>query len=349
MRRIGILVFVLLITSSCYLTKQGYYLLSHQYNAKKIDEVLKDPGLSDKERNMLLSIKKIKQFGTERIGLIENDNYTTYVRIDKNYLLDIVSACAKDRFADYTWWYPFFGTFPYKGFYERADAEDEARWLRQYNLDVLIRKSDAYSTLGFFNDPLYSYMADYSPYELASLIFHEMTHATVYVKSQMQFNENLASFVEREGGLLYIREFYGEDSKEYVEAKNNLKDSASFLNQMKILAHRLNQLYQSDISYQRKVQEREIVFEAFKKEYMENYDRNFQSGRYRFVQNLKMNNAYIRLFLLYEEKLSLFYQYYEKYGRNLRKMLESLKKIDESGENPFDFIRKKIDEKRFEV
>lgn len=342
MLKVALFFLIAALLPSCYLTKQGYYLVRHQTQAVKVDDELRNPKISDRERQLFLKVRQIREFGIQKLGLADTGNYTSYVRIKKNYLMDIVSASAKDKFEDYVWSFPFFGEFPYKGFYERRDAENLAKDLKEKNLDVLIRKTDAYSTLGYFSDPLYSYMADYSTYELAALILHEMTHSTVYVTSQMQFNENLASFVEREGALMYLREVFGEESKEYNEAIQKNQDSESFLNQMKKLAQSLNQVYQGNLSFEEKLKEREKVFEAFKKDYSENYDKNFKSKSYRFVENLRINNAYIRLFLLYEEKLGLFYQYYETQNQDLIQMLDSLKFLEKNNENPFLWMREKI-------
>jgi predicted aminopeptidase len=84
---------------------------------------------------------------------------------------------------------------PYQGFYERNDAEAEAKRLKALGYDVIVRKVDNFSTLGFFKDPVYSFLTSYSPGEIANLIIHEQAHATLFVKGQSDFNEEFATFV----------------------------------------------------------------------------------------------------------------------------------------------------------
>jgi predicted aminopeptidase len=290
---------------------------------------------------MLLRIDEIKRYSSEKLGLSSNENYTQYVKIEKDYLVDVVSASRKDRFQDYTWWFPFFGSFPYKGFYKREDALELAKELKKKNLDVLVRKVDAFSTLGFFSDPVYSFMADYSLFELASLIIHEQAHATVFIDDHVQFNENLASFVEREGALAFLRDRLGENSAEYREAELAIGERDTFIRLMKQLVKKLRNLYKSKLPREEILKSREVIFKAFQKEFLDKYDSHFKTGRYRFFGEIKaVNNAYLRLYMLYESDLKIFYRLYESQNRNLKKTVEILKKLKDMGGEPMENLKK---------
>ncbi|GHT80374.1 hypothetical protein FACS1894130_11490 [Spirochaetia bacterium] len=156
-------------------------------------------------RKFVARIGDIRRFAMEELGLRETKNYTRYVKLDRDYLAAAVSAAERDAFVRYEWWFPVVGNVPYKGFFRAEDARREGEKLRKRDLDVWIRRVDAFSTLGWFRDPLYSYMRDYPVHELADLLIHELLHATVYLKGHSQFDEELAEFVGREGSRLYYR------------------------------------------------------------------------------------------------------------------------------------------------
>ena len=183
-----------------YLAKQGDYLLRYSSGTQSIDDLIASPSTLPATRDFLLRIREIKGYAVQQVGLRDNANYTRYKSIDRDYLVEVVSACDAASFTPYQWSFPFLGRLPYKGFYEHSDAQAEAERLKKEGYDVIVRKVDAFSTLGFTKDPVYSFMSKYSPYELASTIIHEQTHATLWVKGQTDFNEELADFVGRDRG-----------------------------------------------------------------------------------------------------------------------------------------------------
>jgi predicted aminopeptidase len=333
---------LLLFLSGCYLIKQGSYIVSHNCAAKKIDTLLEKNSLEPEVKETLSLVKKIKRYAVSVLGLKDNKNYTTYVEINKDYLADVVSASKKDCFESYTWWYPFFGSFPYKGFFEREDAIREAEKLKKKNLDVLIRKVDAFSTLGFFTDPIYSYMSDYSVYSLASLIIHEQTHATIWLKNRIQFNEELATFVGREGALKFISDTFGRISPQYEKAVTIIEDSNRFVSLIRVLHKDLEALYRMDIDTSYKLAVRGRIIHAFKDHYRMFYSHEFLSDAYRSPLTFPINNAYIMLFITYTEDLSIFYELYEKQGKNLSAVIALLKQVKKVKGDPKEYIRNRL-------
>jgi predicted aminopeptidase len=171
--------------SGCYTLKQGGIMLGYLNRAVPLDTLLEDPAPQDGEQSRLSSaefarrVKDIRRFAMEDLGLRETSSYTKYVDIDRDYLAAVVSASARDSFTRHEWWFPIVGSVPYKGFFNIKDARKEQEKLRKRDLDVWIRGVDAFSTLGWFSDPLYSYMRNYSVYRLADLIIHESLHTTM--------------------------------------------------------------------------------------------------------------------------------------------------------------------------
>ncbi len=331
---------VLLVLNQCYIAKQGSYMVRHMSSARNIDEVLKDENLPRGSRNMLLLVKEVKKYAVETIGLKDDKNYSKYVEIERDYLVDVVSASEKDRFEPYEWSFPFFGSFPYKGFYERKDARREAEMLREKDLDVYIRKVDAFSTLGFFTDPVYSSMDDYSAFGIASLIIHEQTHATLFLKNRINFNEEFATFVGNEGALNFLKHKYGARSDYYLKLIDYMEDLDTFLGLMQDLYDELDAVYGEDTGREYKIGKREEIFKTFIENFAADYDNRFITDSFKQIENVSLNNAYILIYRRYTGDLSLFYSLYEKQGYDLKNTVEIIKQVEDYKGDPKEYLKK---------
>ena len=328
--RVGALCVAALAFSGCYLLKQGAYLAKYEREAVRIEALIAQDTLGPETTEFLKLVKDIRVYATETLGLKENRNYSRYVDIEKAYLLDVVSACKPNAFEPYQWQYPFFGAFPYRGFFERRDAQQEAARLQRLGYDVLVRRADAFSSLGYFTDPVYSFMTRYSVFEIASLIIHEQTHATIYLVDQVQFNEELATFVGYEGALEFVRSRYGEESTALGEARAYLRDFAVFRGQIREIYDSLDVLYNSGASREEKLRDKQRIFERAQARFADEYESRYRTDRFLGFKDRKLNNAYIMAYTRYTQDLALFYDLYELYGRDLRRTIDALKGL--SGE-----------------
>jgi len=196
-----------------------------------------------------------------------------------------------------------------------------------------VRKVDAFSTLGFTRDPVYSFMEKYSPYELASTIIHEQTHATLWVKGQVDFNEELANFVGETGALQWIALRYGPTSAEYTSAQAEKTDSETFITELKSLGGALADVYESPIPRAYKLERKSQLIAAFKKRLIEDAATLFQSPGYNKIGDLTINNAYISLYNLYTEDVPLLRSWYEsRCGSNLRSFMLSMEALVKAGD-----------------
>jgi predicted aminopeptidase len=214
MRRVALLL-LLAPLSGCYLLTQAQGQLRVLLNSERIDRLLADPKVPDSVKLKLLFVREIKAFGEHELGLKKSSNYESFYDTKGQPITYIVSACRKDRFEPYLWWFPIVGDVPYKGFFHQEDAQEEARALKEEGYDVALGTAAAYSTLGYFPDPVLSTMLDYPPEQLVALILHELTHGTIYLPGGADFNEGLASFVGWQGALEFARRRHGISSLEY--------------------------------------------------------------------------------------------------------------------------------------
>ena len=311
---------------------------------------LEDLAAGDEDSEDRLFVRRvtdIRRFAMEDLGLKESKNYTRYVELDRDYLAAVVSACAKDSFTRHEWSFPVVGRVPYKGFFNVNDARKERAKLEKKDLDVWVRGVDAFSTLGWFRDPLYSYMKNYSDMALAELIIHELVHATVFLKNHSQFNEELAQFVGTEGARLYMEKVRGDnkviDSENNAESGDGAEDAdtdagadrIAYLAFIRGLIAELDSVYKSDLPREEKLLRKGKIIESAKAAFDENYDTFFKTENYRSFSELPVNNAYLELFILYHEEDYYFKDLYAKTGSDLPEFIAAAKKIKvKRGGNP---------------
>jgi len=311
--------------SGCYTFKQGITLLGYLNSAVPLEKI-------DNE-DFIRLVKEIRAFAMDELGLKESRNYTRFVKLDRNYLAAVVSASAKDSFRRHEWNFPVVGRMPYKGFFNVEDARKERAKLEKKDLDVWIRGVDAFSTLGWFKDPIYSYMVNYSPARLADLIIHELVHATVFIKGQVKFNEELAEFIGSEGAKLFIIARFGEDSDEYRQIFTSDKDSQNYVEFIQELIAELDVLYNSKISREEKLMEKARIINAAKERFNAEYNSRFSDDNYRGFMELPVNNAYLELYRLYHTEDNFYEELFERSGQNLPAFISAAKKITKKG-NP---------------
>ncbi len=316
-----------------YLLKEGSALLQTSTGGRPVRSLLADPSTPEDTRAFLQRVEDIRRFATEKVGLKANDNYSRYKEIGRDHLVDVVQAADAVSFDAYQWDYPFLGKLPYRGYYDRKDAEAEAARLKKAGYDVIVRPVDAFSTLGFLRDPLYSFMKRYSAFEIASLLIHEQTHATLFLKGQPDFNEQMANFVGDEGAFEWLRATYGEDSTEYRQAVAGKADSDLFISLLKGLAAQLEPVYASGASREEKLAEKKQIMDQFKAGLADPHALGFRTDDYSRLDRIPLNNAYISLYRLYTTDVPLLRRWFDqKCGSDLRRFMASMKDLAAHGD-----------------
>lgn len=241
-----------------YLLQAGEGQLDLVCSARPIEHVIDDPDTSPEVKDELQSVGRMKEFG-KSYGLVPTSSYEAYVELDRPVAVWVVSAAPKLSLDPLTWTFPIVGSVPYLGWFDHGRAVEHAESLAAEGWDVDLRGASAYSTLGFFKDPVLSSMlgdASDGYGDLADTILHESLHATVYVKGQTSFDEGLATFVGEHLAEAYLVERYGADSPEvrtYEKEKVQGEERQTRL----IQAFKdLDALYKSDKSKEEKLAEK---------------------------------------------------------------------------------------------
>lgn len=164
-----------------------------------IADVIADPAADDHVADRLRRVEALRAFARDELLLDPGDAYRTYVDLDRPAVVWNVIATPPDSMTPETWCYPVAGCVPYRGWFRQATAERHARRLAARNLDTAVSPATAYSTLGWFEDPVLSTMLGGGEAGLAGMLFHEIAHRTVYVPGEAAFNEAYATFIADEG------------------------------------------------------------------------------------------------------------------------------------------------------
>lgn len=194
-------------SSLSYYTQAAQGQLQLLSDARPIDDWIADTSTNVKLRHRLEAARQIRRFAIEDMHLPDNGSYTNYTSLKRPYVLWNVVATPELSLKPIQWCFPVAGCVNYRGYYSKSDAQAYAKQLRAQGHDVEVGGVSAYSTLGWFSDPLVSTFINYPDAELARLIFHELAHQVVYVAGDSQFNESFASAVEQAGVEAWLERF----------------------------------------------------------------------------------------------------------------------------------------------
>jgi predicted aminopeptidase len=178
---------------------------------RDIDDVLADPTTSPEVATSLQLVLEARDFATA-LGLEVDDQYTSYVDWPGDRIVTTVVASEPGSVEPAGFYFPIIGTVPYKGFFDRGRAAEEAAGLRDEGFDVCEVAVPAYSTLGWLDDPVTSPMLQRGDPALVETVLHELVHATVYVSSHADFNEGIAKFIGQEASIRFFDQRGSEDA-----------------------------------------------------------------------------------------------------------------------------------------
>jgi predicted aminopeptidase len=187
------------ICGGCYLLQSAEGQLQLMAKRRPIDQVIAAASTPAKLRAQLEAVASIRDFASRELALPDNGSYRSYADVGRPYVVWNVVAAPEFSVDPKEWCYPIVGCVAYRGYFVEARARKFADEQRERGLDVVVAGTAAYSTLGHFDDPILNTMVGWDDVELASIVFHELTHQLLYVANDAAFNEALATTVEEEG------------------------------------------------------------------------------------------------------------------------------------------------------
>ena len=327
--------------SPVYVVKAGIAELRILRARQDIVEVLADPSVDASTRGKLSFVLEARRFATNELGIEVGDAYKTFTQLQQDTLALVVSAAHKDRLEPKTWWFPIIGRVPYKGFFSLDDAQDEESKLKKEGLDTYLRPTAAFSTLGWFNDPILSTVLRSDDVEVVATVLHELSHQYLFVPGEVTFNESFATFVGRAGAVQFFctRDGGGLDTSKCLRAEARWRDYQRFSIFVDSMMIELREIYGDlELSFDDKVSRREEIFAQALARFNDHIAPQFESVTFQSFREDSLNNATLLSRIRYYHRLPDFAMMLEAHGSDLAKLLAELRTKMDTVADPFDLL-----------
>lgn len=314
-----------------FLLRSGYEEARILLARRPIQELLADPATSPDLAARFELVLDARSFADQRLGLAAGDTYTTYSDIgkrDADALVWVITASRKDRLEPYRWWYPIVGSVPYKGFFQKEAALAEVGRLEKAGYDTYLRPASAFSTLGWFNDPLLSTSIEGDPADLASTVIHEISHNTLWAPGSVRFNESYANFVGLRGAEMFFASRGDYDMARHCGAVwRDEKRLGAFYEE---LAGVLENLYDSGLSRRALEARRQQVFSQARGVLAGVLDHELEVYSGKAASRRELNNAVVIATLLYRTGLEEFDRAFYATGGDLKGTVTAIAQVVEA-------------------
>lgn len=291
-----------------YLARGGWEEAKILWSRHSLASLVANPKTPPALVQRLKLVLAARQFATDSLHLTARDTYTTYADVGRDTLLLVLSASRRDKLREVTWHYPIVGTVPYKGFFDFAVARRTAAQLDSAGNDVYLRISDAFSTLGYFSDPLLSTAVDRDTMELVATVIHELAHNTLYVASNTPFDESFANFVGYRGAQAFFRS--RGDTIDANRAGARWRDERTLDVFYAELARRLDSAYAVPLPPAALQKTRDDLFGWARAQLTGSVGQGLETYDWRWFATAPLNNAVVVAQRLYRMNLNLFDEFY---------------------------------------
>ena len=325
----GTLFFAALTVSGC--SSFGYYVdLMAGHNElveqqKPVSEILASKETRPKLRELLKTSQNIRDFASKNLYLPENDSYRSYADLKRPYAVWNVVAAKEFSVNAKKWCFLIVGCLSYRGYFSKPDAAAYANELKKKGYDVYVAGANAYSTLGWFDDPLLNTMMYKSEARRAGIIFHELAHQVVYIDDDSAFNEAFATTVEQEG----IRRWLTTKGKEetYQKYLVNKKRDAQLNALLKQTREALKAVYARKLSDADKRAAKQKVFAEMQGKYQQ-LKKSWQGySAYDKWMQQDLNNAHLLLISTYHDMVPMFQAMLSQQNNNLKNFYTAVEKL----------------------
>ncbi len=313
-----------------FLSHAAYGHLSLMAGAVPLEAALRSGDLSEEEREKLAWVPLIKAFGEEQVGLSPTRNYET-INPHFDRVVWNVSGCAADEFVSHVYRYPIVGRLPYIGYFDREAADREEQRLKSLGLDTWVRPAGAYSTLGWFRDPLWRSMLSWDLDRLANTVLHELVHSTLWLRGHGRFNESFASFVGDRAAELFVESLATEQPELVERRRLRQEDEAHYRRSFRALYLELEELYSLDLPQLEALERKEEIIAAGRRRHASEkwnlpaYAKAMDEGRV-------INNARLMQFAVYNTKSSAFSEALARFHGDLAAFVRAAKTLSERQE-----------------
>ncbi len=323
-----------------YLLNQGTEFTSLMSERKPIRKVISSDQSPTDQRKKLQRIQEARRFAESRVGLSVENAYTSFVSIDRPAVAWNITATGPFSVRPLTWSFPFVGTFPYLGFFNRAHAVEYRDDLDLRGYDVHMRPVAAFSTLGWFDDPVFSPMLSSRTPVLINTIFHELVHQTVFLKNHMELNEAIATEIGQLATIEFLRKKHGKKAEIVRWTRRYFQDISRIQSFFLDVRSRLQKTYRGNHDRQTLREEKRRVFMNAKRSFLDLLDR-MHTGGWSKLLSISWNNAFVASNAVYFRHTDLIHRLYSvAFDSNLKRTVQFLASLDAS--HPLKQIKKRL-------
>ena len=305
----------------CYISRAAYEEARILARRQPIQTLVARDHTPAALRAKLALVLEARQFAIDSLQLRAEESFTTFSQLDRDTLVLVVSAAYRDRLERKTWWFPVVGRFPYKGFFDFGQAQKTAEALRDEGFDVTVGPSSAFSTLGWFNDPLVSTTLKADSVTLVNTVLHELLHTTFFAKGQVSFNESFATFVGGRGAEHFFRA--RGDSALLRRAQDDWHDDllmgAFWERTAKAIASVFAQLPDSALAD--RIAARDSVYSRARRRLVDSVGPQLRTYPAGWVEKVPLNNAVLMSRRVYAERLDRFDSAYVAANGDIREAI----------------------------
>jgi len=327
MRNLLIAALVLAAVSACdsvaYYTQAVTGQVSLLWQRQPIEELLSDPSLDPVLRQKLEVVRQATDYAEQSLELSANGSYQSYVELERRHLVWNVFAAPPFSTQPVSWCFPIAGCVDYRGYFSEDAAMAYASNLQARGMDVFVGGVDAYSTLGWFNDPVPSTVIQRPDHQLVALIFHELAHQKLYLPGDTAFNESFASFVSQEGLRRWLD--LQQQPELFVQSVQDLLEQQRFIDFVLDYRRRFTALFASHVSEEDMIVQKQALQEQMRQDWREQTESG--NDRYRAWFRGPLNNAQLSTVGSYYTWVPAFSALFDSSGQDFEEFYRAVAEL----------------------
>jgi len=326
-----LLIFLFLTPMGCYVTRGAYEEAKILSRRKPITKLVADSTTDKLTRAKLSLVLEARTFAHDTLKLKTGESFTKFSQLDHDTLVLVLSAAYRDRLERRTWWFPVVGRFPYKGFFDFEKAKKTAESMRKGGFDVTLGASSAFSTLGWFNDPLVSTTLKADSVTLVNTVMHELLHNTFFSKNNVSFNESFASFVGARGAERFFLSRGDTAAAKYAIADwHDDQVLGAYWAQLSKELRAAYDVWPRD-SVRARLAARDSVYLLARRQLVDSVGPLLQTYPKSWAERVTLNNSVVLSRQVYATSLDQFDAVFESEGRDIVRAIAKISEIAKDG------------------
>ena len=339
---IAAVLFLVLTETGRYLARAGWEEAKILWRRRSIEKLVLDPSVPFATRKKLQIVLDARDYAKRGLGLDVGKSFTTFSQLERDTLVLVLSAAYRDRLAHYRWWFPVVGRVPYKGYFDFGAAREQERDFARRGFDTYLRPASAFSTLGWFNDPLVSTTLRADTLSLANTVIHELTHNTFYAPGQTEFNESFANWVGARGSADFYRSRGFPIAVAEAEARwSDDKLLGRFWKRLHTDIDSAFKAHPGPEGLRQRLALRDSIYRAAREELVFRIGPQLRTVAPRYVERVRLDNAALLARRVYQTDLDLFDAVWAREGLDTRRAIARIIELAKSEEkDPYEALRR---------